>query len=508
MEIEISQAPTPTTAPALTVSELTLRIKNQLEQEYPSVAVQGELSNYKRHSSGHLYFTLKDENAQLSVAMFQPLAARLNFEPKDGDKVIVRGQITVYSQRGSYQMVARQMEKVGLGDILLQLEALKKELKALGWLEPSAKKKVPPQPERIGVITSPTGAVIRDIINVLSHRHPGFHLILYPTRVQGATAASEIAQGIAYLNKHKLCDVLIIARGGGSFEDLLPFNDRVLLEAVHSSQIPTISAVGHETDFTLCDFVADLRAPTPSAAAERVLPSKKEWKDKLGLFSQSIERRLQGLIEGHKAHLRALEKHQVLSEPMSLLHARSQFLDDMKEHLHRHIAHRLEKALLQLSHYKQRLSLEALIELHQRQKERLLNISFQHLQSFQHLVAQQDMRIKLTLPQLKDRLLSHFQNCKQRLTLVQGLLSVQRLIELYALQQAKLEAASQVLQALSPEAAMKRGYAILKQADGSKAPKIWQNNETLLIETASQILLARVQESRPKKTKQQLELFD
>lgn len=509
MELE-SPSQVANAAPALSVSELTFKIKNQLEQSYPGVCVQGEVSNYKRHSSGHLYFTLKDESAQLSVVLFQPQASRLNFEPKDGDKVIVRGQITVYSQRGAYQLVARSMEKVGLGELLLKLEALKKELKALGWFNPESKKKLPPVPSRIGVITSPTGAVIRDIINVLSHRHPGFHLTLYPVRVQGSTAASEIAAAIDYFNKHQLCDVLIVARGGGSFEDLMPFNERPLLDAVHQSLIPIISAVGHETDFTLCDFVADLRAPTPSAAAERVLPSKREWKDKVSLIAQGIERRLQSQIDHHRQHLRALEKHQLLAEPLQLLYARTQFLDDVEEHLHRQIQHQIEHLGLRLHHFGQRLSLNGLIKLHQQQYQRLETVQSQLLQRFNHTFSRQEMRLKLIQPNLKEQLIRLFQKRSQQLELTKGLLTPARLDQLLILARGKLNSLWQVLEALSPEAAMKRGYAILKSADNKPIPLLLQKGETLRIETRSQHLIARIEEASTKIecVEGQYQLFD
>jgi exodeoxyribonuclease VII large subunit len=509
MELEPSSSTT-LSAPALSVSELTFKIKNQLEQAYPGVCVQGEVSNYKRHSSGHLYFTLKDEGAQLQVALFQPQATRLGFEPKDGDKVIARGQITVYSQRGAYQLIARNLEKVGLGELLLKLEALKKELKALGWFNPENKKKIPPHPQKIGVITSPTGAVIRDIINVLSHRHPGFHLILYPTRVQGTTAASEIAQAIAYFNKHKLCDVLLIARGGGSFEDLMPFNERPLLEAVHESQIPIISAVGHETDFTLCDFVADMRAPTPSAAAERVLPSKKEGQEKISFLAQGIKRRLENLIQSYKIHLGALEKHQTLSDPLQILHTRQQFLDDTGNQFHRQMVHRLENLKLRLSHHRERFSPKAMIQLHAHQKEHLHFLQTQFIQQLTHITSGQKTRLLRLQPQLKESLMNLWKRHNERLKLSRGLLAPYRLQELHNTQKSRLESIRHVLKALSPEAALQRGYAMLKKSDGTKAKDLWNEEEIILIETKNQHLVAHIKKTQLKSgcVKGQYQLFD
>jgi exodeoxyribonuclease VII large subunit len=247
--------------PVLSVSGLTQSIKMLLEGQFSFVAVQGEVSNCKLQASGHLYFSIKDANAQLSAVMFKGDLAKVPRLPKDGDQVILKGGLNVYPPSGKYQIVVRTLEWAGVGALLLQLEALKAKLKGLGYFDSGRKKPLPKFPKTIGVVTSPTGAVIQDILNVLERRISEFHLILNPVKVQGPGASQEIAAAIDFFNKHQLADVLIVGRGGGSLEDLWAFNEEVVAAAIFRSQIPVVSAVGHETDFTLADFVADVRAP-------------------------------------------------------------------------------------------------------------------------------------------------------------------------------------------------------------------------------------------------------
>jgi len=260
----------------LTVSELTRDIKLVLDEVFGAVWVEGEVSNFKRHTSGHLYFSLKDENATVRCMMFRSAAARLKFEPKDGTKVLVAGRVSVYEKGGQYQVYANTIEPRGQGALQLAFEQLKKKLAAEGLFDEDRKRPLPFLPARIGIITSPTGAVIRDILHVLGRRFPGFHAVLNPVRVQGEGAAEEIAAAIADFNRLKNVDVIIVARGGGSLEDLWAFNEEAVARAVAASGVPVISAVGHETDYTIADFVADRRAPTPSAAAEVVMPARAE----------------------------------------------------------------------------------------------------------------------------------------------------------------------------------------------------------------------------------------
>jgi exodeoxyribonuclease VII large subunit len=254
----------------LSVSDLTFEIKKKLETTFNQVKVKGEISSLKHQSSGHIYFTLKDANAQISAVLFAGNAKNLKRLPRDGDQVILEGELSVYPPRGGYQIIVRSLSYDGVGDLLMKLHQLKLELKDLGYFETSRKKPLPVVPKTIGVITSPTGAVIQDIINVLKRRLHAFHLILNPVKVQGEGAKEEIAKAIEEFNKYQLADVLIVGRGGGSIEDLWAFNERIVADAIFRSKIPIISAVGHETDFSIADFVADVRAPTPSAAAEIV----------------------------------------------------------------------------------------------------------------------------------------------------------------------------------------------------------------------------------------------
>ena len=252
----------------LTVSQLTNAIKLSLESTFPMIYLQGEVTNFKLQSSGHLYFSLKDANAMIGAVMFKGEASALKIMPKAGDQVVVKGELSVYPPKGNYQLVVRELSYVGLGELLLKLEELKIKLHQMGWFKSSHKKPLPRFPKRIGVVTSPTGAVIQDILNVLTRRFSGFHLILYPVKVQGEGAAQEIAQAIEQFNKYQIVDVMIVGRGGGSLEDLWAFNEEIVASAIFHSQIPIISAVGHETDHCIADYVADVRAPTPSAAAE------------------------------------------------------------------------------------------------------------------------------------------------------------------------------------------------------------------------------------------------
>jgi exodeoxyribonuclease VII large subunit len=254
----------------ITVTELNRYMKDKVEMDefLNNVLVKGEISNYKHHYTGHLYFTLKDENSLIKCIMFKSSATRLKFEPKDGMKVIIYGTVSVFERDGVYQIYCKSMQEDGMGSLYTAYEELKKKLDKEGLFDESHKKKIPFMPKTIGVLTSNTGAVIRDIINVSTRRNPKVCIRLYPVPVQGAGAGEKIAKAIKFMNENKLADVLIVARGGGSLEDLWPFNEEVVARAIYESDLPVISAVGHETDFTIADFVADLRAPTPSAAAE------------------------------------------------------------------------------------------------------------------------------------------------------------------------------------------------------------------------------------------------
>ncbi|MBU1487387.1 exodeoxyribonuclease VII large subunit, partial [bacterium] len=259
-----------------TVNELIQLMKASLEEDFGSIRVKGEISNLVRPSSGHLYFTIKDEQAQIKVAMFKSSQAGLRFIPADGMQVILYGRVSIYEKRGDLQVYAQWLEPVGKGALYLAFEQLKEKLRVEGLFDPAHKRPIPLLPRRVGVITSPTGAAIRDILNVSERRFANIRILLYPVRVQGREAPGEIAEAISVMNELNLVDVLIVGRGGGSLEDLWAFNEETVARAIFASKIPIISAVGHETDFTISDFVCDLRAPTPSAAAELVVKNKQD----------------------------------------------------------------------------------------------------------------------------------------------------------------------------------------------------------------------------------------
>ena len=250
------------------VSQITDLIKEILETSFRTISIEGEISNWRPSAAGHIYFTLKDNNAQIKAVIFRGAAMKLNFRPKDGDKVRCRGSLSVYAPQGNYQIIVTSMEIAGAGNILQMLEERKRKLAAEGLFDESRKKPLPAMPKTIGVVTSPTGAAIRDILNVSKRRNPGMNIIVLPAIVQGEGAAQTICRMIEIANFYQLCDVLIVGRGGGSLEDLLPFSEESVVRTVAASRIPTISAVGHEIDWALCDYSADRRAPTPSAAAE------------------------------------------------------------------------------------------------------------------------------------------------------------------------------------------------------------------------------------------------
>ena len=254
------------------VSQITDLIKEILETSFRSIVIEGEISNWRPSAAGHIYFTLKDNNAQIKAVIFRGAAMKLNFRPKDGDKVRCTGNLSVYAPQGNYQIIVNTMEIAGAGNILQMLEERKRKLAAEGLFDESRKKPLPQFPRTIGVVTSPTGAAIRDILNVTKRRNPGMNIIVLPAIVQGEGAAQTICKMIEIANFYELCDVLIVGRGGGSLEDLLPFSEESVVRAVAASKIPTISAVGHEIDWALCDYSADRRAPTPSAAAEMAVP--------------------------------------------------------------------------------------------------------------------------------------------------------------------------------------------------------------------------------------------
>ena len=283
----------------ISVTELNRYVKEKVaEDEYlNNVYVKGEISNFKHHYSGHMYFTLKDENSLIKCVMFKTATATLNFVPKDGANVLVLGTVSVFERDGIYQIYVKAMKEDGIGDLYEKYEKLKAKLAEEGLFDEDHKKKIPFMPETIGVLTSSTGAVIRDIINVSTRRNPNVHIRLLPVPVQGEGAAPKIARAIEIMNEKKLCDVLIIGRGGGSLEDLWPFNEEVVARAIYDSEIPIISAVGHETDYSISDFVADLRAPTPSAAAELACADVRDLLESIKLYQNRLRMSLKRSVD-------------------------------------------------------------------------------------------------------------------------------------------------------------------------------------------------------------------
>jgi len=404
-----------------TVHDLVAAVRTHLEREYTDTWVEGEISNFRAHDSGHLYFTLKDESAQIRVVMFRSAARLLRFRPDNGMQVVVRGRVTIYEERGELQISAEYLEPKGAGALQIAFEQLKAKLEAEGLFDPGRKKPIPTLPHRIGIVTSPQAAALRDILNILQRRHHGANILIYPAQVQGEMAALEVSAGVRHFNKARNVDVIIVARGGGSAEDLAAFNHEGLARTIASSNIPVISAVGHETDFTIIDFVADLRAPTPSAAAELVIRSRQEIEEQM----DSLHRRLEKAIRYHlliaRQNLTELARHGAFARMMDLIHRRQQRLDDL--------VYRLAQA--------QRSIIE-----NQRRRFETLSAAVRHYDVRRVLASmRKDLEAQITA------LISAFRN-----------LLLERKV--------RLERMDTALQALSPLAILERGYALVFDASG------------------------------------------
>ncbi len=327
----------------LTVSEITGLIKETLETGFTNVHVVGEISRFTRASSGHCYLTLKDEDAVLSAVIWRGVAGRLDMEMEEGQEVVAHGKIDVYPPRGTYQLIISRIEPRGVGALQLAFRRLLERLQKEGLFDPEHKKALPPFPRRIGIVTSPTGAAVRDIINVISRRYPPAELYLYPSRVQGASAAAEIAAAIERLNDHRpALDLLIVGRGGGSLEDLWAFNEEVVARAIFRSRIPVVSAVGHEIDVSISDYVADKRAATPTEAGEIVVPDRSELLYHLGDLRRRLAAALQGLVTEGRRRLEALVSRPAFGRPQAMLMEKAQRVDDVFERLQTAMTHRLE----------------------------------------------------------------------------------------------------------------------------------------------------------------------
>lgn len=343
--------------PILTVTQLSNAIKLCLEGTFPTIYLQGEVSNAKLHSSGHFYFTLKDTQSQIGAIMFRMEAQRLATLPKEGSQVIVLGEINVYPAQGKYQILVKELRPVGIGELLLRLEELKVKLNKLGYFKKERKRPLPKMPRRIGVVTSPTGAAIQDMLNILTRRYSGFHLILNPVKVQGEGAAQEIAQAIRQFNAYELADVLIVGRGGGSIEDLWAFNEEIVAQAIYESKIPIISAVGHETDHCIADYVADVRAPTPSAAAEIVIGEKAHQIHHLNQVYNRLLHTLRHHVRHCRQKLEGIKRQPLLQNPYNILAAWYQKLDHLQEDIDASLHHKIHRLQLQLEHFHKRLEI-------------------------------------------------------------------------------------------------------------------------------------------------------
>ncbi len=324
------------------VSELTREIKVILEEEFPAIWIEGEVSNLKRHSSGHLYFSLKDREAQIACVMWRGRNQNLLFQPQDGMKIRAFGNVTVYERQGKYQLDIIQIRSAGRGELQLAFEAMKRRLEEEGLFRPEFKKSLPPFPERIGIVTSPTGAVIQDIMSVIRRRFPAVQLILKPVRVQGEGAAEEIAQAIRDFNVYQQVDVLIIGRGGGSLEDLWAFNEEIVARAIFDSTIPIVSSVGHETDFSISDFVADMRAPTPSAAAELVVKDRQELFQTIGHCHHALFHALNDRIVRNREKAELLRRSYGFRWPIDRIREFHQRLDDVSKNQETIFIHQID----------------------------------------------------------------------------------------------------------------------------------------------------------------------
>ena len=326
-----------------TVEELSYQIKCLLEREdFSNIWVQGEISNFKHHSSGHIYFSMKGGDAVLRCVMFKENARNLRFNPVDGMKVIVKGDIRVYEKKGYYQFYVNEMKAGGMGEFYIAFLKLKEKLKKGGFFDEEYKKEIPSIPEKIGVITSPTGAAIQDIINVIRRRYP-VKIVLAPVHVQGLQASEEIKRAIEALNKREDIDVIILARGGGSLEDLWAFNEEKVAKAIFSSRIPIISAIGHESDYTISDFVADRRAPTPSAAAEMVVPDRQELMERLEVMKKRMMTAMENKISFYRGIVSALEERRAMRVPLEMVERNYVALSEMEGRLKKVMMNYLER---------------------------------------------------------------------------------------------------------------------------------------------------------------------
>jgi exodeoxyribonuclease VII large subunit len=440
------------------VRELVAQVRELVEQEYSDVWVEGEISNLRPAPSGHVYFTLKDADAQLPIVLFRRQAVLLRFRPEDGLHVLVRGRVSVYEQRGQMQLVAETMEPVGAGSLQLAFEQLKERLKAEGLFEAARKRPLPSFPRAVGIVTSPTGAVIRDFLNIVNRRHAGLSIFLYPVTVQGDSAPAEIVAAIESLNDAGIVDLIVVARGGGSLEDLAAFNSELVARAIAASKLPVVSAVGHETDFTIADFAADLRAPTPSAAAELITEAQHKIEQRLAETSHRLERAMRfQLLKAHQ-RLSRLPATRTETRISTLLHRSAQKLDEL--------TFRLEGVLAAQ-----------------------VQLSRNHLADLAASVLRHDPRQQVAHAR------EHLNEFRARLARM-----IERRMQIAS---ASLGSFDARLHSLSPLAVLDRGYALVIGADGAIVKSIVQLDagDELTTRISDGSFTSRVTDLAPDKTK-------
>ncbi len=344
--------------PTYTVTQVSDEIKLILEDSYPAVWIQGEVSNFKLYNSGHIYFNIKDKNAQIRAVIFQNASINLTFSPKDGMKVLIYGRVSSYPKRGDYQVIVNRIERCGSGELYEAYEKLKERLKAKGFFDESAKKPIPDVVNKIGIVTSQDGAALHDILKVIDSLNANIETLIYPVRVQGKEAEKEIPQAIEYLNsRHKDLDVLLVGRGGGSVEDLWAFNVESVARAIFASEIPVVSCIGHEIDFTIADFVADMRAPTPSAAAEMVLRSRNDIKKRIEFLKESLKGAINFVLSDCSAELEKLILSRALTKPYLIYEDKISYLDELDNCLLKSIGSLFKSKSENLENISQRLDI-------------------------------------------------------------------------------------------------------------------------------------------------------
>ncbi len=437
-----------TTQPAiLSVSEFSRTVKRVLENNFPMLWISGEVSNLAMPRSGHWYFTLKDDQSQVRCAMFRHSNQHLNFIPAEGMQILIKARVSLYEARGDFQLIVDSMEDAGVGALQCAFEQLKHRLQAQGLFAVEHKKPLPDIPRCVAIITSPNGAVLHDILNVLKRRFPALPVIIYPTQVQGNDAPAQLLYALQQVQEQALCDVLIIARGGGSIEDLWAFNNEQLAQAIYHFPLPVISSVGHETDFTICDFVADVRAPTPSAAAELVSPDQQEWLNRL----LGIEQQLARIIKRHLSTLQQQLQWQYkqLKHPGRYLDEITQRLDDLSAKMEYQL-----KSQLQLRR-EQSLTLDARLQQH----------------SPLHLLEQQQGRLNYLQRRLKQSLPPYFEQLQQ-----------------------KTASLAREMDAFSPLATLGRGYTLIKDEQGKlvKSASLLKPGQQVIVQFADNKALVTV----------------